>query len=211
MGVIATMTQPAPHAVVLAAGAGSRFDGEKLLAPLRGRPLIAHVAATVAEALGTGLLSGAVAVIPPGATALARPLDTAGCALIENFDSASGLASSLQLGLAEVTRHDPQAAAALIVLGDQPLLSRGTIARLIEAWRASGKSVRPRYTLTPEAPGHPVLLDRSVWPLATSLEGDRGMGPLFAAHPELLVTIDVPGANPDVDTAADLHSLQDGS
>jgi len=211
MGVIATMTQPAPHAVVLAAGAGSRFGGEKLLAPLRGRPLIAHIAATVGEAVGTGLLSGAVAVIPPRATALASPLDTAGCTLIENPDATSGLASSLRLGLAAVTRHDPHAVAALIVLGDQPLLGRGTIVRLIDAWRASGTSVRPRYALTPEAPGHPVLLDRAVWPLAASLEGDRGMGPLFAAHPELLVTIDVPGANPDVDTAADLHALQDDS
>jgi CTP:molybdopterin cytidylyltransferase MocA len=54
-----------------------------------------------------------------------------------------------------------------------------------------------------------VLLDRTVWDRVAALEGDRGFGPFFESHPELLQVIDVPGANPDVDTPADLHSLED--
>ncbi len=205
-----TMIQPAPYAIVLAAGAGSRFGGDKLLAPWRGHPLIAHTAAMVAEAISAGMLGGAVAVVPPRSTALGWSLEAAGCTLVENPVAASGLASSLRLGLAEVVRADPLTPAALIVLGDQPLLGPDTIRRLVDAWRANGKSVRPRYRLTPDAPGHPVLLDRSVWPRVAALEGDRGLGPLFLAQPDLIATVDVPGSNPDVDTPADLRSLEDG-
>jgi SAM-dependent methyltransferase len=39
--------------------------------------------------------------------------------------------------------------------------------------------------------------------------GDRGLGPVIAAHPELVreIAIDLPGGNPDIDTRADLVTL----
>ncbi len=203
------MSRPAPYAVLLAAGAGSRFGGAKLLAPFQGRPLVAHAAATLAEAMYAGTLAGGVAVVPPEATALAWPLDTAGLLLVENPAPGLGLASSLQLGLAALERMEPRVEAALIVLADQPLLRLETIARLVAAWRSRGLSVRPRYSAQPSAPGHPVLLDRSIWPLARTLAGDTGLGPLLAADPDLILTIDLPGANPDVDLPNDLDSLED--
>lgn len=206
---VSEIAATAPHAIILAAGAGSRFGGGKLVTPFEGRPLIAHVAMAVAEALADGLLSGAVAVIPPRATGLAWPLDTAGCTLVENPDPARGLASSLRLGLEAVGRAVPPAGAALIVLADQPRLRSATIARLVEMWHRTGRSVRPRYALAPEVPGHPVLLDRAAWPEAMRLDGDHGLAPLFRAFPELLTTVDVPGANPDVDAPEDLRALED--
>jgi CTP:molybdopterin cytidylyltransferase MocA len=53
-----------------------------------------------------------------------------------------------------------------------------------------------------------VLLDRTLWPLASGLTGDEGFGRLFAGRPDLLDLVDVPGANPDVDTPADLTHLE---
>ena len=38
---------------------------------------------------------------------------------------------------------------------------------------------------------------------------DRGLGPIIAAHPELVRWLDVDGENPDVDTAADLAYVAD--
>jgi CTP:molybdopterin cytidylyltransferase MocA len=52
-----------------------------------------------------------------------------------------------------------------------------------------------------------VLVRRGAWPEASALHGDRGLGPLLAAHPERVLAVDVPGANPDVDTPADLERL----
>jgi CTP:molybdopterin cytidylyltransferase MocA len=203
------MTQPAPYAVVLAAGAGSRFGGDKLLAPFQGRPLIAHVAATIADAIIGGVLAGGVAVVPPRAARLVWSLETAGLTIVENPDASSGLASSLRRGLAALATVQPPAGAALIILGDQPLLRMGTITALMEEWRKTGRSVRPRYAMDRERPGHPVLLDRSAWLLADTLRGDTGLGPAFRDRPETVITVDVPGANPDVDTPGDLHSLED--
>lgn len=203
------MTDPAPYAVVLAAGAGSRFGGDKLLAPFQGRPLIAHVATTIAQAILAGELAGGVAIVPPRATTLMWALETAGLRLIENRDAISGLATSLRLGLAGLESLAPPAESALVVLADQPLLSIETIALLVAAWRRTRLSVRPRYARQPDTPGHPVLLDRSMWSMAEGLTGDTGLGPLFRRHPEAIATIDVPGANPDVDTPADLQSLEE--
>lgn len=203
------MPEPAPYAVLLAAGAGSRFGGPKLLAPLRGRPLVTHAAGTLAEAIAGGLLAGGVVIVPANATALARPLGATGLRLVENPDPDAGLASSLQTGLAALDLVAPPAGAALVVLADQPLLTIGTIAALVDAWRVRRVSFRPRYALQPTEPGHPVLLDRSSWPLVRTLRGDTGLGPAFRAHPDTIVVIDLPGANPDVDTPADLRSLEE--
>ena len=55
---------------------------------------------------------------------------------------------------------------------------------------------------------NPVLVRRAAWALAAGLSGDRGLGPLLAARPELVLEVAVDGANPDVDTPADLAALQ---
>jgi molybdenum cofactor cytidylyltransferase len=203
------MTQPAPHAVVLAAGAGSRFGGDKLLAPFQGRALITHVAATIADAILGGVLAGGVAVVPPRSATLVWALEVAGLRIVENPDAAAGLATSLRRGLAALAELEPGAGAALIVLADQPMLRTSTVGALVAKWRETGLSVRPRYAMHPGEPGHPVLLDRSLWPMAQALQGDMGFGPLFHARPDAITTVDVPGANPDVDTADDLHALED--
>src|SRR5438445_13367716 len=99
-------------AVVLAAGGGSRFaDGAKLLAPFRGRPLVAWAvdAALAAE------LEETIVVI--GQTSLADVLPSS-VTVVNNPDWAEGIATSLQAGLgaADSTGHD----AVVVGLADQP-------------------------------------------------------------------------------------------
>ena len=196
------------YALILAAGSGSRFGGDKLLAPLHGRPLVAHAAAAVAEAVAAGTLAGGVAVIPPGTPALARALAGSTLRLVENPDGGLGMAGSLRRGLAALAKlTTPPADGALIVLADQPRLRSEVIAGLVAGWRRSGRSIRPRYLASPAEPGHPVLLDRSLWHLAERLTGDTGLRQLLASEPVTL--LDVPGANPDVDSPADLRQLED--
>jgi predicted O-methyltransferase YrrM len=94
----------------------------------------------------------------------------------------------------------------LILLGDQPRTSSATIRALLAVEVPGGCSiVVPRYQGGGGA--NPVLLLRAAWALAADLHGDRGFGPLIAARPELVVEVDLPGKNPDVDTTADLARI----
>ena len=194
-------------AVILAAGVGSRFGGGKVRAPLEGRPLLAHVLAAVREAgigrvvvvLGrdAGAVLDAVRDVDPGV--LERVLVTV------NPTPERGLATSLRLGFGAATAVAPPAGV-LVLLGDQPRV-RADVLRVLCGAVASAHAfaVVPRYA--GDAAPNPVLLLPAGWPLVAGLTGDRGLGPLLAADPARVVRVAVPGANPDVDTPADLAAL----
>ena len=117
-----------------------------------------------------------------------------------------GLASSLRVGL-DAAAEDPGADAVLVVLGDQPSVRPEVLRAVIDAARETDRPiVRPRYTA--DGAPNPVLVRREAWALAAGLDGDRGLGPLIARHPDLVHELRVEGAIPDVDTPADLAALE---
>jgi CTP:molybdopterin cytidylyltransferase MocA len=191
-------------ALLLAAGRGSRFGGDKLRAPLRGTPIVERVAATIDGAIHAGALSGCVAVVASGDAALRQLVAGRGFAVVENDDDAAGISGSIRRGLSALAK-DPSIGAALILLGDQPLVRLEVMIALVDCWRHLGRSARPRYADTPDQPGHPVLLDRSLWRLAETLRGDHGLGSALASQNIEIVEVD--GRNPDVDTPSDLSAL----
>ena len=200
-------TPSATYALLLAAGKGHRFGGEKLLASFHGRPLLQPALEALALARAQGWLNGAVAVCSSGL--VATLVERSGMIVELNDDPAAGLSHSLRIGLTALASGDldPQPTAAMIILGDQPELSVETIRALVMAGRGQAHPiVRPRYLERPEAPGHPVLLDRAHWGLANELRGDTGLGPLLRERVHLVTTIDLPGRNRDIDTVADLDA-----
>jgi molybdenum cofactor cytidylyltransferase len=187
-------------AVVLAAGAGSRFGGAKLRALLGGRPLVAHVV-DAARAAG---LQPIVIVVPP--TGELDDLDLGDVRRVVNPSPAEGLSSSVRLGL-RALELDTDVEAAAILPGDQPLVRAEVIRALLVALDQSPATpfVAPRYAV--DGAPNPIIARRSIWRLADELAGDRGFGPVLATHPELIRLVSVGGANPDVDTPADLDRL----
>ena len=194
-------------AVILAAGSGSRFGGGKARARLDGRPLIGHVLAAIREAgigrvvvvLGrdSGAVLDAIREVEPAA--LDRVLVTV------NPTPERGLATSLWLGFGAATSA-PSPAGVLVLLGDQPRVRPDVVRALCGATAPAGAiAIVPSYA--EDAAPNPVLLLPAGWPLVARLSGDRGLGPLLAADPALLVRVAVGGANPDVDTPADLAAL----
>jgi CTP:molybdopterin cytidylyltransferase MocA len=57
-------------------------------------------------------------------------------------------------------------------------------------------------------PGHPVLLERSTWSLVERISGDRGLGALLRPGEPGVGVLELPGGNPDIDTAGDLLTLE---
>jgi len=176
-------------AVVLAAGAGRRFGGDKLRAPFRGRPLLAWA---LDDARTAGLDD---LVVVTGADDLAD-LVPAGVRTVANERWAEGQATSLQaaVAVARADGHD----ALVVGLADTPLVGAA-------AWRAVAAS-----TVTPIAVADfggrrrpPVRLDQEVWDLLP-VTGDDGARVLLADRPELVTAVPCPGDPADVDTRGDL-------
>ncbi|HET9614109.1 MAG TPA: nucleotidyltransferase family protein [Candidatus Limnocylindrales bacterium] len=188
--------------VILAAGAGSRFGGDKLVATVGGRPLVRHVVDAAVEAG----LEPIVVVVPPGGAV--GSLDLAPATRVVNPNPGEGLSSSVRIGLrmidADAESADP-VAAAVILPADQPFVRAATIRALVDAAVASPAK---RFVVARHAADrtpNPVLARRDGWRLADELAGDRGFGPLLADHPELVEEVLVAGSNPDVDTPDDLR------
>ncbi len=197
-----------PHALLLAAGSGTRFGSHKLLARWRGRPLVSHAIDTIAALRERGLLAGTAAVVRAGDDGVDGLCRQAGLRVVPNRQPELGLSHSLRLGLASLAGLSPQPDGVLLFLADQPAVPVDAAEEVIRAWQLGGGAVvRPRYTAAPLEPGHPVLLDRDAWGLAQRLDGDRGLGAALAAARDLVVHVDVDGANPDVDTPVDLADL----
>ncbi|TPI83238.1 molybdopterin-binding/glycosyltransferase family 2 protein [Mesorhizobium sp. B2-8-9] len=180
--------------VLLAAGRSSRMGGpNKLLALFDGEPLVRRTA-------GRALASKAAATVVVTGHQRERvrsALGGLGVTFVDNSDFADGLASSLKAGIAKVA---PDAAGALIVLGDMPGVSSKDLDSLIDAFRrAGGRSVvRASYQ---GKRGNPVLLPRSLFAAVAQLEGDTGARHLVEAEGLDVIDVEIgQGASIDVDT-----------
>ena len=205
------MSGKGARALVLAAGMGRRFGGGKLHALYRGKPLLSYVLDVVAAARQRGLIDGGHVVIAAGDDRAAVLAGAAGLGSTVNDAPGLGLSHSLGLGL-DALQESAAVGAALIFLGDQPLVRLEVVEALIGRWRAGGEEiVRPRYHGRPDAPGHPALLTRPVWHNHRRLQGDHGFASLPGLSSFKTAFLDVPGDNPDIDTMADLVGLEESS
>lgn len=198
------MSAPAEHvaAVVLAAGEGRRFGSQKLLAPLRARPLLQH-AVDAANASG---LAPIVVVLGADADAITAGIRTGRARIVRNPDHATGQASSLRVGLRSLDTSD----AAVVVLGDQPNVTAALLDALVAAQRSSGAPAVVCVQDGRRSP--PTLLHRDLWAEVEALRGDTGAREVLASHRDV-VAFDVAdgfGRLDDVDTQEDRERLLGG-
>jgi molybdenum cofactor cytidylyltransferase len=185
--------------VLLAAGSGSRFGGDKLLATLDdGRPL----ALAALDALAAGV-DAVIAVVRPGDAALHSLFGRSGALVAVCSDAAEGMGASLACGVREVQQRFPQAQGAIIALADMPWLSSATVHRIANALRQGAAMVAPTHR---GMRGHPVGFGESRFAELQALSGDEGARRMLSARgAELeLIAVDDPGVLRDVDTPADL-------
>lgn len=196
---------------MVAAGVGTRFGGAKLMAKWRDRELLGHVLLKLGSARAAGLVAGTVVVHRDEDDAVRALAAEYRCMPVSVGRQHAELSTSLKVGLDALSRHGSRfdRQAALVCLGDQPLLRLDVIRALVEAWnRSTAPIVRPSYRDEPGKPGHPLLIARSLWSLASELRGDAGFGMLFEARHMTVRTVSVAGSNPDVDTPEDLQALE---
>ena len=196
-------------AIILAAGSSSRMGGgrHKLLLPLHDRPVLAHVidAALASQARPVVIMLGhqAERVRTQISSYTAHPH----LIIVENADYLQGMSTSMHLGIQVLTSNDYReneefyaVDSALIVLGDQPLITPRVIDNLITAYRTTGKRIiAPLYE---GKRGSPVLFDKSFFPELLEITGDEGGRKVLERHREDVELVEMSDAlaNYDVDT-----------
>ncbi len=188
-------------ALIAAAGVSARFGANKLLLPF-GESSV--VRTTTSQALHSQARP-VVVITGHEQPAIMRALAGLSVTFVHNPDYRAGeMLSSIKVGLDALLHSDAPPDAALIALADQPLIPPAMFDRLITAFaRGCGAIIAPR--VGHDGPrGHPVLIERHLWPAVLALPTGANVRDVLAARPQavthLVVNTDV--VLRDVDTPA---------
>lgn len=184
--------------LILAAGAATRFGSCKMIADYKGQPLIAH-AIHAANALEPQRI-----VIVTGASH--RRIEAYGSTLqhpsfeLAYFDGwQSGMGYSLAFGTRQLDNDNP----VLILLGDQPQVSAGDLRNLYRLWKASPEQIVCAGFA--DTLGVPAIFPAAFKNQLRQCVGDRGAKQLLFNYAEHVLAVNMPAAEFDVDTPADLY------
>lgn len=196
--------RPAPFrfgVAILAAGASTRMGTPKQLIELDGKPLLLR-------AVEAALASAAwpVVVVLGAHTEKIRPILARLPVLVtENPAWAEGMAASIRAGVTTLQQFSRALDAAVIALCDQPAFSADTIARLVAAQHASGRSIVAAHYAGRH--GAPALFLREHFPTLVSLTGEEGARALLNSDLDRVAPVDLPELALDLDTPADLAAF----
>ncbi len=185
-------------ALLMAAGASSRFGGCKLLCAVEGQTLLQRSLSLCSAAQHTYVVLGAhtQALLPH----LVQPLQEQEVSALPFDRWQQGLGASIAYGVSQL----PEAEGVLILLADQALLSHHDIARLVQTWRSQPEKIA--CAAYRGSVGVPAIFPQRVWPSLMSLSGDQGAKKLLlnAGH---AVKVPLERAGFDLDTLEDWEAL----
>lgn len=185
--------------ILLAAGSGSRFGGDKLVHPLEdGVAIAAHAARNLLAATPE-----VIAVVRWGDFPLYDMLEQEGCQVTMFKGAAHGMGASLAHGVGQARGADGW----VIALADMPRISPDTIKRVIAALEEGASIAAP---VRKGERGHPVGFGAQLRDELLALDGDQGARAVVERHREAvkLVECDDPGILLDIDRKSDLAAKQ---
>src|SRR5277367_2403115 len=190
-------TKPHLEGVILAAGESRRMGFPKPLLDIGGRTFIEQIAETM-----LAVVPRLVIVIGAHRERIraAIPRDPR-IAIVENPNYTNGQLSSLKAGLGDL---QPDAAGALVHLGDHPMVRTETFQAIVDFYNQTKKPI----VIARHAGhrGHPVLFDRATFAELLAAPEEEGARHVVNADESRVAYVDLddPGINLDLDTPADL-------
>ena len=190
--------------IVLAAGKGTRFGGDKMLHPVQSHN---------GDMLPMGLLSAlnlkpwvdqVICVVRAQDTALITLYEQHGFKthISENFES--GLSASLVAGI----QASAVASMYVLALGDMPFINVKTYESIRGAIDKSNKDkiIQPKFD---NKPGHPMVFPKRLKPELLSLQGDVGARSIVKKEVGSLISVEVndQGIHWDLDTQAAIKKV----
>jgi molybdenum cofactor cytidylyltransferase len=182
-------------ALVLAAGRSERMGTQKLLLPLGDKPVITHVV----DELLASRVDKILIVVGCHGEQIRETLTGKAVQFLENPDPASDMSGSLRRGLRAIIDCE----AVLVVLGDQPGITRGLVDELIHSFHQCGTKI-----VVPSCSGHrghPVLIGSRYFDEVLRNHTDTGLRGFLNAHAEEVTNVAVADvtAMEDMDTPPD--------
>lgn len=171
---------PRVAAIVLAAGQSSRMGANKLLADIGGQPMIRRTVTAMRQAADQ-----AIVVTGRDAGLIEAALEGLPVTFVHNAQFAEGLSTTLKAGMEALP---PDTDAAVVALGDMPLVQPEAVRRLIAAYSPA----EHRSIVVPVfggERGNPVLWGRQHFDALKKLEGDRGARVLFDQYADEIVEV----------------------
>lgn len=166
--------------VVMAAGNSSRFGSNKLLHRLDGRTFIERAL----DAVPPALLENTVVVTQYDAVAALA--ERRGLRVLRNEHPDWGVSHTIRLGTQALQSCD----GILYLVADQPHLTQASVSRIVQTWRAHPDRITG--AAHGERRGNPNLFPAEFFDELCALEGDRGGTRVIRAHPDRLLTVQVP-------------------
>lgn len=184
--------------LLLASGAARRFGSNKLIERLGEHAVVRWPGDALADEVDELFV-----VVADDGAGIRDAFAGLPARFVVNREAHAGLSSSIRAG---VSALPPGTDAVVIALGDQPLLDRSVVARVIARWREGGASaVAASYA---DGRGHPVLFGAALFPALRTLEGDRGARVLLDGLGGELALVSIDGTQPiDVDTREALSEV----
>ncbi|WP_426239563.1 nucleotidyltransferase family protein [Pararhizobium sp. DWP1-1-3] len=187
--------------VLLAAGEASRMGkgkAHKLLAEFDCVPLVRRAALA---ALGADAVT-VVVVTGHRRAEIESALSGLAVISVENYNYASGMASSLIVGFEAASVNTPQGV--LVMLADMPWVTTADLDALIAAFRSSLGQAVVRAVSNGKG-GNPVILPRSLADAVLRLVGDVGARHIVEMSGLPVIEVDIgDAAHMDVDTPQDV-------
>jgi molybdenum cofactor cytidylyltransferase len=182
-------------AIILAAGSARRFGSIKQLQEFRGDVLVRRAVRTAEQVCGnrTLLVTGNEGQLVADAC---RPLSGY---FVHNEQYKEGMGRSIACAVGAV---QTTAAAILLLLADQPLVTAAHLQALLNLWKASPQSiVASSYAGTV---GPPIVFPRRCFAELTDLQGDTGARNILQRHAASVIAVDFADGRVDIDRPEDL-------
>lgn len=125
--------------------------------------------------------------------------------LVENLHWQEGMGSSIRIGVQEIMKNSIMHDGILVLVCDQPYLSKASILSLIALQNATKAPITAAYYA--QIAGTPALFHESVFPELLSLKGDTGAKKIIQERAAEVAKLQFENGVLDIDTKEDYQQL----
>ena len=189
--------------LILAAGKGRRMGSTKQLLPYLNKTLLGSVI-SLANSLGIGK---PMVILGHEADKIKASVEHMQAEITVNPDWQKGMGNTIAYGAKLAVNKDPELEAVMVLLADQPRISKSHLIRMVKEYEENKTSITA--TQYPGGGGVPAIFDHSALPDLMNLKGEGGARQIIRNHSSVRIILPDNEEIWDVDTPEDYQHLLD--